>query len=79
MTSKLCNCLQDSKGRGVVSLSKTLHTHCLVLVKAREWSQNDRNIVDRDIKPQRNKQTKHLDSKENCFFLHLSQEADGMK
>ena len=44
-------------GRSVVSLSKTLHPHCLVLVKPRKPSQNDRKIVDRDVNPQTNKQT----------------------
>ena len=45
-------------GRGVVSLSKTLHPHCfIVLVKPRsKLSQNDWKIVDRDVKSQTNKQ-----------------------
>ena len=48
--------LDPHPGRGVVSLSKILRPHCLVLVKSREPSQNDRKIVDRDVKPQTNKQ-----------------------
>ena len=44
-------------GRCVVSLSKTLHPSCLVLVKPRKSSQNDWKSVDRDVKPQTNKQT----------------------
>ena len=31
----------DCKVAGIVSLSKTLHPHCLVLVKPRKPSQND--------------------------------------
>ena len=39
-------------GCSVESLSKTLHPHCLVLVRLRKLSQNDLKIVDRDEKPQ---------------------------
>ena len=39
-------------GLGVVSLSKTFHPSCLVLVRPREPPQKDRKIVDRDLKPQ---------------------------
>ena len=47
-------------GWGVVSLIKPLHPHCLVLVNpmARKPFQNDRKIVDRDVKPQTNKSKK---------------------
>ena len=38
-----------------MSLSKTLHPHCLVMVKSRQPSQNECKIVDRDVKPQTNK------------------------
>ena len=42
-------------GRGVVSLSKTLHPHCIVLIKLRKPPQNDWKIVDRDVKPKKNR------------------------
>ena len=37
-------------GRGVLSLSKKFHPSCLVLVKTRKLSQNDRKIVDWSVK-----------------------------
>ena len=46
---------ESHQGRGVVSLSKTLNPHWLVLVNPRNLSQNDRKIVDRDVKLQTNK------------------------
>ena len=33
----------------------SLHPHCLVLVKHRKPSQNDRKFVDREVEPQTNK------------------------
>ena len=43
---------EPHQGPGVVSLSKTLHLHCLVLVQPEKTSQHDRKIVDWDVKPQ---------------------------
>ena len=40
-----------------MSSGKTLHPHCLVLVKPRKPSQNNSQIDDRDVKTQTNKQT----------------------
>ena len=55
---------------GVLSLSKTLHPHCLVLIKPRKPSQNDRKIVDRDVKPQTNKPTNKFHIIMALFILH---------
>ena len=43
----------------VLSLSKTLHSHCLVLVTPGKPSQNDIKSVDRDVKPQTKQTTKN--------------------
>ena len=51
--------LGEHRDTCVVSLSKTIHPHCLVLVKPRKPSQNDWKITDRDVKDQ-NKQTNKI-------------------
>ena len=55
--------------QGVVSLSKTFRPGYLVLVKPRRPPQNDGKIVDRNIKPQTNKQTNN--KKRVLLFLYI--------
>ena len=51
-----------------MSLSNSLHHHCLVLVKPRKPSQNDGNSVDWDVKPQTNKAMQGSPKSENVML-----------